>query len=223
MDTIAELRLPAEDFALQHTLTVVPTATFEAERITAHDTDRVLPLLWVAGEGLDNIGSALDDDPSVDNVELLTDLDSEQLYRMEWVKNTRFVVHMLIEENAAILSASGTASGWRFRALFPDRDALSTTYEFCQTWDLDLSIESVYEMNGERYGRFGLTKDQSEALVLALSQGYYELPRESDMTDIAKQLGISPQAVSERLRRAHKQLVQESIAIGVTADASRKR
>lgn len=177
MDTIAELRLPADDFALQDTLTAAPTVMFEAERITAHDSDRVLPLLWAAGDDLDAVEIALCDDPSVENVELLTDLDNEQLYRMEWVKNTRFVVHMLIEENAAIFSASGTASGWRFRVLFPDRDALSTTYEFCQRWDLDVSIESVYEMNSERHGRFGLTKDQSEVLVLALAHGYYEFPR----------------------------------------------
>jgi predicted DNA binding protein len=43
------------------------------------------------------------------------------------------------------------------------------------------------------------------------------------MTDLAEELDISPQAVSERLRRAHKQLVQESMAIGTRADASRKQ
>lgn len=223
MDTIAELRLPASDFALQQTLEAVPHINFETERITAHDTDRVLPLIWAAGDGLDSLEEILRDDPTVENVELLTDLDSEQLYRMEWLKNIRFVVHMLVEEDAAILAASGARDSWRFRVLFPNRDSLSRTHEFCQKWDLQLTIESIYEMNNERHGRFGLTQEQSEVLVIALGKGYYDFPRSAGMADIADELNVSSQAVSERLRRAHKKLVQGGMAIGPDADAGRKQ
>lgn len=223
MDTIAELQLPANEFALNHTLATVPGVTFEAERITAHDTDRVLPLIWAAGGDPALVEATLHDDPTVENVELLTDLDNEQLYRMEWVSNIRFIVHMLVEKNAAILSASGSADAWCFRAIFPTRNSLSTTYEFCQNWNVNAKINSIYEMNDERYGRFGLTKEQSEVLVIALARGYYDLPRAVDMADLAEDLAISPQAVSERLRRAHRALVEDSMTIGHEADASRKQ
>jgi hypothetical protein len=46
---------------------------------------------------------------------------------MEWVEDVRFVVHMLVEEDAAILAMSGADDRWSFRALFPDREAVSST------------------------------------------------------------------------------------------------
>ena len=223
MQTIAEFRIPTDRFALHRTLADTDVS-FEAERVTAHESDRVIPLLWAAGErsDLDRLEEVLRADPSVEGVTLVTELEDERLFQMEWVKNVRFVVYMLVEEHAAILSASGSSAYWHFRVLFPDREAVSATYDFCEEWDLGISLESVYDMTHERHGRFGLTAEQSEALVLALAKGYFDIPRAVDMDGLADELEISRQAVSERLRRAHKQLVRATMAIGHEADASRK-
>lgn len=223
MDTIAELRLSADDFALKQTLETAPSTRFETERVTAHDTEHVLPLVWATSDDPDLLEELLQKDSAIKNVELLTSLDDEQLYRMEWVKNIRFIVHMLVEENAAILSCSGESDFWHFRVLFPDREALSDTYNFCQQWNLDVTIERAYDLNNERHGRFGLTKEQSEVLVLALANGYYNIPRNAGTADLAEIIGISPQAVAERLRRAHKNVVQSSMTIGTEVDGERKR
>ena len=223
MNTLAEFRVPAENFALYETLSETGVS-FEAERITAHDSDRVIPLLWAAGEldKQDELETALRSDTSTKDVELVTDLDEERLYKMEWVKDVRFVVHMLTEEGAAIFSASGSREYWEFRVLFPDREAATATQEFCERWDLGVEIRSVYEMNHERHGRFGLTAQQSEILVIAESRGFFDIPQKAHMDDLAEELGISRQAVSERLRRAHKRLIQSTMAIGHEVDDERK-
>lgn len=223
MNTIAEFRIPAENFALHDTL-LTTNVTFEAERVTAHMSNRVLPLVWAAGppEDLDGVESALRDDPSVKNIELVTDLDNEQLYQMEWVKNIRFIVHMLVEEEAIVFSASGSRSHWDFRVLFPDREAVRATHDFCKGWDLGVTLQSVFEMDHERHGRFGLSKEQSEILVVALARGFYDIPQKAHMDDLAEDLDISRQAVSERIRRAHKKVIQSTMAIGHTADEERK-
>jgi predicted DNA binding protein len=224
VNTIAEFRVPAENFALSATLAALDVS-FEAERVTAYDTDRVLPLLWATGsrEDLGALGDRLRADPSVEAVELVAGLEDEQLYRMEWVRDVRFVVHILVEEDAAILGASGSREYWQFRALFPDRAAVSATHDFCERWDLGVTLDSIYEMNAERHGRFGLTRAQSEALVIALARGYFDVPRAATMDDLAAELGISRQAVSERLRRAHRRLIRSTMAVGHEAEASRKR
>lgn len=224
MNAIAEFRVPAENFALAATL-AASDVNFEAERVTAYDTDRVIPLLWATGspEDIGVLDRKLDEDPSVENAELVTDLDGERLYRMEWVKDVRFVVHILVEEDAAVLGASGSREFWRFRALFPDRESVSATHEFCERWDPEVTLDSIYEMNAERYGRYGLTAEQSETLVVAVTQGYFDVPRGATMDDLAAELGVSRQAVSERLRRAHKGLIRNTMAIGHEADARRKR
>jgi predicted DNA binding protein len=43
--------------------------------------------------------------------------------------------------------------------------------------------------------------------VVAAKQGYYQIPRETTVADIADALDISTQAASERLRRGMDQLI----------------
>lgn len=49
---------------------------------------------------------------------------------------------------------------------------------------------------------YGLTAPQREALLLAVHRGYYNIPRQCTTVELAEQLDISDQAVTERLRRA---------------------
>ncbi|MBD3210588.1 hypothetical protein GF318_04370 [Candidatus Micrarchaeota archaeon] len=52
-----------------------------------------------------------------------------------------------------------------------------------------------------------LTKRQSEALRLAGSMDYYDMPKKSSIRDIANRMGISEAAASELLRKAEKKLL----------------
>jgi len=47
-----------------------------------------------------------------------------------------------------------------------------------------------------------LTDKQREVLDTAREMGYFEVPRDATAAEIAEELDISPQAVSERMRRA---------------------
>ncbi|WP_254768730.1 helix-turn-helix domain-containing protein [Salinilacihabitans rarus] len=220
MSTIAELTIPADEFALAGTLDAVPDLEVEVERVVAYERDRVMPYVWFTGpeESLEGVGEALADDRSVDNAELLTDLESERLYRMDWVDDVTMIVHLLTEENATILDAVGERTRWRLRILFPERETLSRTYEFADEKGLTVDVEKIHELREERGGRYGLTDAQHETLVAALERGYYRIPREVDMEELAAELGISHQALSERLRRAHRTLVEEAVEIGLADD-----
>lgn len=216
MSTIAELTLPADEFALRRTLEAVPDLEVEVERVVAYDPDHVMPYVWfsTATEHLETLDDALRDDPSVESVELLTDLESERLYRMHWVEDVAVMLHVLTEEGATVLEASGERSHWRFRILFPERDALSRTYDFVDEQGLTADVEKIHELEDDRHGRYGLTDAQHETLVAALENGYYEIPRAVDMEELSVDLGVSHQALSERLRRAHRTLVEAAITIG---------
>jgi len=56
-----------------------------------------------------------------------------------------------------------------------------------------------------------LTAKQTEAIGLAYSNGYYEIPRRCEIKQIAKNAGIKRVAMQERLRRAEKAIMQEFI------------
>ncbi|WP_222918654.1 helix-turn-helix domain-containing protein [Natrinema sp. SYSU A 869] len=216
MSTIAALSVPAAEFALHHTLEATDGLAVEIERVVAYDPDHVMPYVWFAGDEstLATADDALSDDPSVDEFEPLTDLTDECLYRMNWVDDVIVILHLLTEEQATILDAHVENKAWRFRVLFPEREALSRTYDFATEQGLSIGIQKVHRLEENRHGRFGLTDAQYETLVAALERGYYEIPREMDMDHLSDELGISHQALSERLRRAHRTLVAEIVDVG---------
>jgi len=56
-----------------------------------------------------------------------------------------------------------------------------------------------------------LTEPQQEAIAEAYRQGYYDVPREISLEELANELDISHQALSERLRRANRVLAGEQL------------
>ncbi|WP_266080368.1 helix-turn-helix domain-containing protein [Haladaptatus caseinilyticus] len=217
MSTIAIVGIPASGFALQTTLERVPEVEFEVERVVATEPERVMPYIWASAEPdqFEALQAALEDDPTTDNVELLVDLEEERLYRMSWVGRTKFAIHILVEESGTIIDANGKDDGWQLRILFPDRDSLSATYEFCEENDIPLEIEQIYQIDeSPRRGQYGLTEEQYETLMAALEAGYYDIPREISGEELSDSLGISHQALSERLRRAYKNLISNALVVG---------
>lgn len=216
MGTIAEVGIDLDDFALGHTLTSIDDLSCEAERLVADDPERVMPFLWVEApiSALDQLEDAFESDDTVDNVELIADLDTERLYRMNWIRRIDLLVRVLVEEDGTVLSASGTGEGWHLRLLFPTRDALSRTYDYCETNGIRFEVLSIYNIDDNRQGRFGLTDEQQDTLAAAFEGGYYEVPREADMEELASEFDISHQALSERIRRAHRGLVKNTVMIG---------
>nr|WP_255473553.1 helix-turn-helix domain-containing protein [Halogeometricum sp. CBA1124] len=56
-----------------------------------------------------------------------------------------------------------------------------------------------------------MTDLQRETLALAIRRGYFEVPRSATLSDLAAELGVSKQAVSERLRRALALLARDAV------------
>ncbi|AHF99701.1 DNA-binding protein [Halostagnicola larsenii XH-48] len=216
MSTIAELTVPADEFALRETLESVDDISVEIERVVAHGPNHVIPYVWISGDesSMSGLEELLEEDPSVDEADLLTDLDEEQLYRLSWIDDVTVIVHILTEEKATILQAASEGRWWQFRVLFPERDSLASTYDFATSQGFSLDIQKIHHLDQGREGRYGLTDAQYETLVSALEGGYYEIPRNIDMESLSNDLDISHQALSERLRRAHRSLVEEAVTIG---------
>ncbi len=213
MSTIAEIELPAKEFALRTALERVSNAEFDVVRVAAHDSDHAMPYLWVSADDLEMLDSVLQEDKSVEELTLIEDLGDERLYRMHWVDQIHVVIHILVEQQATILNLHGKDDRWRLRILFPNRDSLSATYDFCQETGLSIDVRNIYEISDTRHGLYGLTEEQHETLMMALESGYYDVPRGSTADDLAGNLSISHQAVSERLRRGHRSLVKNALAV----------
>jgi predicted DNA binding protein len=215
MSTIAHCEVPAADFALAETLRTVPEATVVCEQIVACSNTGILPLIWARTPDSPSFKDALASDSTVATYTQLADTEAAQLYRMEWTDHIRLVVQMLTNANAIILDAAGTVDGWQLRVLYPDRETLRTTYDFCDDHELSVDIKTIRTPDVDTHTRLGpgggLTEEQYEALVHAYNRGYFSVPRTVDLEEIANELDISHQALSERLRRAHNTLIGETL------------
>ncbi|MFC6838162.1 helix-turn-helix domain-containing protein [Halomarina ordinaria] len=211
MTTIVNARIPAEEFALHHTLSTVPEVEFETEQIVETGDDVVMPLVWARGSDTEAIRQALEEDPSTDNVDVLAEFDDELLCQMDWTGQVQLVVQMVTNSRATILNARSEGDSWEFKVLYPTRDSLSKTHDFCESQGLTFEVRSIQVMEGEPSGLYGLTDEQYEALATAFEQGYFSVPRRAELNELAADLGLSHQALSERLRRGHRALIRNTL------------
>lgn len=212
MATIVEFRVPLDQLALAHTFASIPDLRIEIERFVAHDIGSAMPFVWVTADDFEAFETALDEDPTVETFEILAEFDDERFYRMNWIGEIDFVIHLLIEEEGSITQARTTGDFWQLQVLFPKHESLSRTHEFCEENGLYLTVESIYELEGNDGSQFGLTEQQRMSLREAKKQGYYDVPRSVSLAELADSLDVSHQALSERLRRAHANLIDRTIA-----------
>ena len=211
---ITEFDLPAGEFALSQTVSTLDTIKFDIERFVAADPDHVMPYIWITGCSRDDVETTLADDPSVESVQLLSELDGEYLYQMDWINQIDTLIQILVEEGGTVLNAQGDESGWHLRALFPERDAVSRTYDYCRENGFSIDFQSIYQLDDGRQGRFGLTDEQQDVIEIAFKHGYFDVPRGITLTDLADEIGISHQALSERLRRGEKSILENTVILG---------
>ncbi|MDL5362198.1 helix-turn-helix domain-containing protein [Halalkalicoccus sp. NIPERK01] len=212
MATITDFQVPIEQFALADTFARIPDLYVEIERFAAQESASAIPFVWVTSDDFEAFEAALSDDPSVDSYTALAEFDDERFYRMNWVDEVELVVHLLLEEEGAITQARSNGDTWSLQVMFPDHDSLSRTYEFCEENGLALTVDSIYRLDNEDKTQFGLTESQYRTLAEAKDMGYYDVPREATMSELADSLDVSHQALSERLRRAHGNLVDRALS-----------
>ena len=215
MPTLVTGTVPANELALSHTLQSLPDLLFEVERIVTSGDEALMPLLWVRGPSRERVKQTLEDDPSVDEVTLVGDFDDEWLFQTEWIDQVDLLVQMITNSEATILDAVGRDGQWKLRVLYPERDLFSMTHDFCEEHGLDFDVSTIRELEGEPAGRYGLTNEQYEVLAEAARMGYFEVPREVSLEELAEELGVSHQAASERIRRATNALIEDVLFIGL--------
>lgn len=209
MSTIIEGSVPAAQFALWETAERLPETTFEAVRVVTDGAGGVMSLLWSYGGEQEVVTGALEADESIDGIRVRSRLHDATLYQLAWTTRVRVVTDLLVADRGAIVDAQCRGGTWTFRILCPERDAVAVIVEECDRYGIDLRIDRIYPMTDSSHaGRPILTDEQFETVEAALEHGYYDVPRTTTLTELSEELGVSHQALSERLRRGHQRLVE---------------
>ncbi|RQG89039.1 bacterio-opsin activator [Natrarchaeobius halalkaliphilus] len=209
MSTIAELRFPVPDTTLETAFEYAPDATFELES----SVSKTRPCLWVSGVDRDLAVASFDADPTVEACELVVETNSRLLFDVTFGDGAGIdqLCDPLLSDGGSLLEAWATDGWWQVRVRFPDRDALCNAYDRLVDRDINADLRRVTDVTDTAEPETRLTPQQREALEAALEYGYFEIPRRISMEELAAELGISHQALSERFRRAYETLVDEEL------------
>lgn len=217
--TYAAATVPTEAFALHHVSTRLDGVTWKSEATAC--TERGSMVVWISGRESEILDGALAADPSIASHALLIDDGQRCLYRLAWAPSAGILtlIDVLYDYKGMIRSAAGAAAGWDLQFMFPTRDGLSAVADTCIAHDIQLEITALREFDGEQRGHVTLTRPQLEALRAAYEHGYFDVPRRMNLADLADELGISHQALSERLRRGLHGLFSQTLPTDRTGGA----
>lgn len=179
--------------------------------------DEIRYLFWAEGDGLDAFESGLAADPTVSRPAVLAEAGGRRLYRVTLTEAGEAVTTFPTwgEFGLVMLDSRATREGWRVRIQLPDREALSGFVDVCLDRDLSFRIDAIYSGTGGDDGLgWAVTDVQWEALIAAHEAGYFDIPRSASLEEVADRLGVSSQAVSERLRRGMAGVVESRLRRG---------
>ena len=212
MSVIVDLSLPATEFHLGRILGMEAETRVVLESVVPLG-DKSVPFLRVF-EGRDSFESTVGKDPAVEEIRVISEHDEEILYALDWDISTDEFFEGVLVHDGTITGATGSETTWAFEVRFEEHEKLSSFQEYCVEQDLDVSFNRLYNPTKPDAGPwYGLTAAQRTALLRAVAEGYYSIPRDITTQELAGMFDISDQAMTERLRRGVTNLVTNTIQV----------
>ncbi|MDS0283835.1 bacterio-opsin activator domain-containing protein [Haloarcula onubensis] len=213
MTVITDIEIPADKFALGKLLEQYPDIEIELVRVIPI-RDGIIPLFWVDGADPDDIEATIHDDPLAEDIELLTETDGRYLFEIHWSTEIDHLIQPMIESRAEVLIAEGNSDRWTFRLQFANRSMLADFRQRCQDNNIHFELKALYNptIPGEQLEEGELTSEQYDLLATAHENGYWHIPRDIDLGELADLIGISSNAASQRMRRGLDIVVGHSVA-----------
>ncbi|NHI90240.1 MAG: hypothetical protein EAX87_12010 [Candidatus Thorarchaeota archaeon] len=153
--------------------------------------------------------SGLEQSPSIVDV-VVTHRNQEQLWTKVTHKMKGKSIHETILESGCMSRFPIVIEGGKqiHHILSPSQSAFKVAFDNLRRNFSKVRVLSVRQSPGGSFGP-NLTAKQFEAVKLAISHGYYEMPRQSDVEFLAKKLSIKRVAMQERLRRAERTIMHQ--------------
>jgi predicted DNA binding protein len=209
MSVIIVCTVPATEFLLGEFFRRHPAVRATLEQVVPLGDDPV-PYLWL--QEAETVMAELEREQAVDTVEKLDETEAGQLVKVGWDSSPDRLIDVIADSDGTLLKGHIDDEQWTLHLRFPDRDRLERFHEACRTQNIDLLVDSIHNGRSDEPAAFdGLTDEQAATLEVALERGYFEVPRQATLEELATEFGISDTAVSQRLRRALGTLVVSSL------------
>lgn len=206
-----EFTLSHSDIALTDATQQTPEITVRPEQAAPGPESTVL-IFTAYGERYEAFERTLERDPSVAELLRIDRTSDSRCYRVVFTDDTFTITTLLTRTGAHGLEVVGSDGSWDVHARFHSRQAFSAFRSVCSDNDIGFKLNKLWwNDRGTDWREAGLTPDQRDALQVAHEAGYFDVPRGVSQSELADELGVSPSAVSQRLRRATSQLIESQV------------
>ena len=217
-DPDSPLRTICGDFTLTHADIALTQATADVPGVTVRpeqgvaDGSETLLVFTVHGDELDAFEQTLESSAAVSDLIHLSNNSDGRCYRATLGGEVLTISTMLTRIGVRVLDVVGSEGDWDVRAQFRSRETFLQFRNYCSAHDISFRLHRLsWDDGGSDWRLSGLTPEQWDALRQAHEAGYFNVPREITQSELADRLGISPSAVSQRLRRATSQLIEAQL------------
>lgn len=207
----AVVRVPSRTFVLGDA--IATSVQVELGRVVPL-TWELLPVLWVRGErdALRRFERRATEDDSICSLTHVETPGNSTLYRVEWASTQSPLSAAFEASDVLVRRVESRDREWSIQLSNLEPGALSGFAQECAARDIPYTIDRISATSPpDENVATGLTAAQEEAVRVASEQGYFDVPRRATLDDLGAELGISRQAVSFRLRRGMRQLVDEML------------
>lgn len=209
MIQIVDITVPAEAFELGTLTESFRGIHVELERMIPL-RDSVIPLFWAANVDERELIETLEASPLTEEVRYLTEDGRRKLFEVRWSSEVDGLVTLLLEHDARLLEGESIGEGWDFRLQFPSQNHLTAFQEGCEEEGIQVLLRRMYNPHYPGNGD-AVSSEQQEAIVTAFEHGYFEVPRNTTLSELADRFDISDNAYSQRLRRGLSSLIYETM------------
>ncbi|MFC4987645.1 helix-turn-helix domain-containing protein [Saliphagus infecundisoli] len=209
--TTTELRLSGDGIACGGAFEQWPDLECELEPVVAGG----IGLLVTAGDR-STIEAALGADPTVPDLEWIAAGEGWALYEVGFAGAFATLFEAVADRRGTVLEAAGRSGAWTVSLRLLRREDAREIYAGLVEAGIEVEVLRLSEPTAAGVPS-GLTAEQYEALAAGIEGGYFEIPRRVSLAELADELGISHQALSERFRRAYRTLVSSELGDGAAA------
>ncbi|WP_435157924.1 helix-turn-helix domain-containing protein [Haladaptatus sp. DFWS20] len=213
MAVIVELSLPPESFPLGTMLTAGTDLHIEFERIVPVGAD-VVPIFWAWDGDLDAFEERVGDDTNVQQLVAIDQVEDRRLYLLNWDIPAGAFLEGLTTTEGIIRNAHGYGDeDWEFELLFPSQDQLTKFHNVSRENEIEYTLGKMHSLSEAGASELAniVTDKQREAIVLAFQRGYFMTPRKVTLSELATELDITQQSLSNRIRNGIEAIVEHML------------
>ena len=216
---IAELDVASSRVVLGPTLASDLDVTVYAERLPVSHGGSTWFHVTVLAADFEVFEDALESDPTVADSEVFAAYGDRRTYRLTIAPDVPVMTEHVASFGDELLDLRSREDGWRVRIRTTDRGSIRAFLSFCADHDIDCRLARVFEAS-EPVGEMAVPveRDAFEVLATAYEAGYFEVPRETALADLAERFDVSESTMSVRLRRALDHVVGSLVTDDSTGD-----